>query len=219
MRASQALGYCARMPALLDRTGGTHWLACRAAADGQAGAVRHIPKHPGTCCAPAAQASLPRSSSICCIALCEPRPAPPRPPRPPAPLRCVRCAAPTLALACAQGCVWNMLYGCDASPALKVAVVGDSDGCVHILDPRVGVFEGLCMHGCGCGCGCGGGGRVRLLPHVTVNASSLGGRATRCSAVGHNLMCVVAAGSAYADAVHVITDRRSHGYARRSYAL
>ncbi|GIM03293.1 hypothetical protein Vretimale_8052, partial [Volvox reticuliferus] len=35
-----------------------------------------------------------------------------------------------------QGGPWHMIYGCDASPALGSVVVGDSNGYVHLLDPR-----------------------------------------------------------------------------------
>lgn len=28
---------------------------------------------------------------------------------------------------------WKMVYGADTSPGLRAVVVGDSDGCVHIL--------------------------------------------------------------------------------------
>ncbi|PNH06348.1 Protein DAMAGED DNA-BINDING 2 [Tetrabaena socialis] len=35
-----------------------------------------------------------------------------------------------------EGGPWHMLYGCDASASLGVVVAGDSNGCVHLLDPR-----------------------------------------------------------------------------------
>ncbi|GFR47465.1 hypothetical protein Agub_g9192, partial [Astrephomene gubernaculifera] len=46
-----------------------------------------------------------------------------------------------------QGGPWHMIYGCDASPALGTVLVGDSNGCVHLLDPRTrGSVASLQLH-------------------------------------------------------------------------
>ncbi len=46
-----------------------------------------------------------------------------------------------------QGGPWHMVYGCDASPALHTVVVGDSNGSVHLLDPRTrGAVSSLQLH-------------------------------------------------------------------------
>ncbi|GLC35552.1 hypothetical protein PLESTM_000336600 [Pleodorina starrii] len=46
-----------------------------------------------------------------------------------------------------QGGPWHMVYGCDASPALGAVLVGDSNGCVHLLDPRTrGSVSSLQLH-------------------------------------------------------------------------
>ncbi|KAG2438921.1 hypothetical protein HYH02_010716 [Chlamydomonas schloesseri] len=46
-----------------------------------------------------------------------------------------------------QGAPWHMVYGCDVSAALGGVVVGDSNGCVHLLDPRAkGSVSSLQLH-------------------------------------------------------------------------
>ena len=43
-----------------------------------------------------------------------------------------------------QGGPWSMIYGCAPSLHRGVVYAGDSDGLLHLLDPRAPSYEGWC---------------------------------------------------------------------------
>ncbi|WIA23508.1 hypothetical protein OEZ85_000248 [Tetradesmus obliquus] len=47
-----------------------------------------------------------------------------------------------------RGCAWHMFYGADANRELRLVLAGDSDGKVHLLDPRAagGALSSLQLH-------------------------------------------------------------------------